>query len=224
MLIDQKTIVGDIYRGVDQVAIVDPPAVVMGLLGRHQAADLRREGRSSAPQPNWAGRDTNRDGILDKDGKPLTVTLATHSEDPNRVQTIEFMQAIFKEAGIDAQGADHRLAVLLHQLRPEEPAPDRAARLAQHRRSRSAAVLASSRRADRLNWGGYSNPEVDKLLQEGRSALDEASADDRLPEGGNDPRRRSCPTTSCRTRAISSSTRRSCRSRFRRHRAAICAG
>ena len=25
------------------------------------------------------------------------------------------------------------------------------------------------------NWGGYSNPEVDKLLQEGRSSLDQAA-------------------------------------------------
>ena len=34
--------------------------------------------------------------MLDKDGKKLEVTLSTHSEDPNRVQTIEFMQAIFR--------------------------------------------------------------------------------------------------------------------------------
>jgi ABC-type transport system substrate-binding protein len=50
-----------------------------------------------------AGRtDSSGDGVLDKGGQKLSLTRSTHSEDPNRVQTIEFLQAVFKENGIDA--------------------------------------------------------------------------------------------------------------------------
>ena len=35
--------------------------------------------------------------------RPLSIVLSTHSEDRNRVQTIEFMQANFQAAGVDAK-------------------------------------------------------------------------------------------------------------------------
>jgi peptide/nickel transport system substrate-binding protein len=47
-------------------------------------------------------RDTNRDGVLDKDGRKLSVVLSTHAEDPNRIQTVEYMQNVMKQNGIDA--------------------------------------------------------------------------------------------------------------------------
>lgn len=173
MLIDQKTIVGDIYRGADQVAssIILPSSWAYSADIKQPTYDVKGA-VALLNQLGW--RDTNKDGILDKDGKPLTVTLATHSEDPNRVQTIEFMQAIFKEAGIDAkaqitdwpafstnyvQKSQHQIA-LLGWLNIVDP--DRL-------------LFSQLTTGGSTNWGGYSNPEVDKLLQEGRSALDEAS-------------------------------------------------
>ncbi|HEY4203165.1 MAG TPA: ABC transporter substrate-binding protein [Devosiaceae bacterium] len=169
MLIDSNTIVNDIYQGVDVAAnsvilpsswaysadIKQPPFDVDG------AVKLFNE-------EGW--KDTNGDGILDKDGKPLTVTLATHSEDPNRVQAIEFIQATMQAAGVDAkaqitdwpsfstnyvQKSMHQIA-LLGWLNIVDP--DRL-------------LFSQLTTGGPTNWGGYSNPEVDKLLQEGRSAL-----------------------------------------------------
>jgi peptide/nickel transport system substrate-binding protein len=98
--------------------------------------------------------------------------LSTHSEDANRVQSLEFLQEIFHEAGIDAkaqitdwpsfstnyvQKGQHQIA-LLGWLNIVDP--DRL-------------LFAQLTTGGSTNWGGYSNREVDALLQEGRSALDQ---------------------------------------------------
>ena len=172
MLVDQETIVNDIYQGVDQVThslllpsswaytdtISQPTFDVAGAVALFN-------------ELGWT--DSNGDGILDKDGADLAITLATHSEDPNRVQTVEFMQAIFEMAGVKAtaqitdwpsfstnyvQAGKHQIAVLgwLNIVDPDR------------------LMFAQFTTNGPSNWSGYSNPEVDALLQEGRSTLNQA--------------------------------------------------
>lgn len=172
MLVDQETIVNDIYQGVDQVAhsIILPSSWAY-------SADISQptfsiEGAVALfNELGWT--DSNGDGVLDKDGADLAVTLSTHSEDPNRVQTIEYLQAIFESAGVKAtaqitdwpsfstnyvQKSQHQIA-LLGWLNIVDP--DRL-------------MFAQLTTGGSTNWGGYSNPEVDELLQAGRSTLDQA--------------------------------------------------
>ena len=69
MLVDQQSIVGDIYQGVDQAATSITPAVVLGLFAGYQAAGLRcRRAPRAARRARLEGQ--RRDGILEKDGKP----------------------------------------------------------------------------------------------------------------------------------------------------------
>ena len=132
-------------------------------------------------------KDTNGDGVRDKGGKKLTLTIATHSEDPNRVQTLEFMQGVFQQAGIDAQikisdwpsfstgyvqKSQHQVA-LLGWLNIVDP--DRL-------------MYSQFYTNGPLNWGKYSNPELDKHLDAGRQALDVERPQSRVPEGGGDHR------------------------------------
>jgi peptide/nickel transport system substrate-binding protein len=170
-LVDQETIVGDIYQGVDKVAnsIVLPSSWAYS--PDIQQPTFDPEGaKALLAEAGW--KDTNGDNILDKDGKPLTVTLSTHSEDPNRVQSIEFLQAVMSEAGVDAktqitdwpsfstnyvQKGQHQIA-LLGWLNIVDP--DRL-------------LFGQLTTGGSLNWGGYSNPQVDELLQKGRSSLDQ---------------------------------------------------
>lgn len=173
MLIDQNSIVNDIYQGVDQVAssIILPSSWAY-------SADIKQPTFSiegAVKKFNELGwKDSDGDGILDKDGKKLTVTLSTHSEDPNRVQSIELTQALMQSAGVDAQvqitdwpsfstnyvqKGLHQIA-LLGWLNIVDP--DRL-------------LFGQLSTGGPTNWGGYSNPEVDKLLQEGRSSLDQAA-------------------------------------------------
>ena len=172
MLIDQETIVNDIFQGVDEVAtsIILPSSwaysadIVQPTFDVEGAVALFNE-------LGWS--DTNGDGYLDKDGKALEVVLSTHSEDTNRVQTVEFLQAMFEMAGVKAvaqisdwpsfstnyvQQGKHQIA-LLGWLNIVDP--DRL-------------MFAQLSTGGPTNWGGYSNPEVDALLQEGRSTLDQA--------------------------------------------------
>lgn len=172
MLIDQNSIVNDIYQGVDQIAtsIILPSSWAFSPDIKQPTFDI--EGAvAKFNELGWT--DTNGDGILDKDGQKLTVTLSTHSEDPNRVQSIELTQALMQSAGVDAQvqitdwpsfstnyvqKSMHQIA-LLGWLNIVDP--DRL-------------LFGQLSTGGSTNWGGYSNPEVDKLLQEGRSSLDQA--------------------------------------------------
>jgi len=171
MLIDQQTIVNDIFQGVDEVAtsIILPSSWAY-------SADIKQptfDPEGAVKLFNELGwTDTNADGVLDKDGQKLTVTLSTHSEDTNRVQTVEFLQANMQAVGIDAQAqitdwpsfstnyvqkSQHQIA-LLGWLNIVDP--DRL-------------MFGQLSTGGPTNWGGYSNPEVDTLLQQGRSAVDQ---------------------------------------------------
>jgi peptide/nickel transport system substrate-binding protein len=173
MLIDQNTIVNDIYQGVDKVAT----STILPSSWAY-SADIKQptfsvEGAVALfNELGW--KDTNSDGILDKDGKKLEITLSTHSEDPNRVQAVEFMQAVFQSAGVEAkaqisdwpsfstnyvQKSLHQIALLgwLNLVDPDR------------------LMYANFTTGGSTNWGGYSNPEVDKALQDGRSSLDQAA-------------------------------------------------
>ena len=173
MLIDQNSIVNDIYQGVDEIAssIILPSSWAY-------SPDIKQPTFSvegAVAKFNELGwKDSDGDGILDKDGKKLTVTLSTHSEDPNRVQSVELTQALMQSAGVDAQvqitdwpsfstnyvqKGLHQIA-LLGWLNIVDP--DRL-------------LFGQLSTGGSTNWGGYSNPEVDKLLQEGRSSLDQAA-------------------------------------------------
>lgn len=171
-LVDQDTVVNDIYQGVDRAAnsVILPSSWAYSDSIAQPTFDI--EGAIALfNELGWS--DSNGDGILDKDGKPLEVVLATHSEDSNRVQTVEYMQAIFESAGVKAvaqisdwpsfstnyvQQGKHQIA-LLGWLNIVDP--DRL-------------MFAQFSTGGPTNWGGYSNAEVDRLLQEGRSTLDQA--------------------------------------------------
>jgi peptide/nickel transport system substrate-binding protein len=172
MLVDQKTIVDDIYRGVDKVAT----SVLLPSSWAY-SGDIKQPGfdpKGAAALFAELGWRKGADGILAKDGKKLSLVLSTHSEDTNRVQTLEFMQAIFHEAGIDAKAqitdwpsfstnyvlkGQHQIA-LLGWLNIVDP--DRL-------------LFAQLTTGGSTNWGGYSNSQVDAALQQGRSALDQAA-------------------------------------------------
>jgi peptide/nickel transport system substrate-binding protein len=114
--------------------------------------------------------DSDGDGLLDKEGVPLRLMLSTHLEDPNRVQALRFIQTIFQSVGIDAQTqvtdwrafsnnyvkeGRHQIA-LLGWLNIVDP--DRL-------------LFTQMTTNGPSNWGGYSNPQVDALLHEGRESL-----------------------------------------------------
>ncbi|NDV01171.1 ABC transporter substrate-binding protein [Pseudoroseicyclus sp. CLL3-39] len=171
MLVDQETIVNDIYQGVDEVAtsIILPSSWAYDESITQPTFDPAGAAEKFA-ELGWS--DSDGDGILDKDGEPLTVILSTHSEDPNRIQAVEYTQAMMQSVGVDAQiqitdwpsfssgyvqQGQHQIA-LLGWLNLTDP--DRLG-------------YAQLTTGGSQNWGGYSNETVDTALEEGRTALDQ---------------------------------------------------
>ena len=171
MLVDQETIAGYIYQGMDVAAtsILLPSwacytdSIAQPTFGVDAA-------RAKLAEAGWS--DSNKDGVLDKDGQDLTIVLSTHSEDPNRIQAVEYLQYLFTEAGIDAvtsiadwpsffatlPASNYDVALLgwLNLIDPDR------------------AMFNQLHSTGANNWGQYSNPEFDTAVETGRSALTEA--------------------------------------------------
>ncbi|WP_051254953.1 ABC transporter substrate-binding protein [Pontibacillus marinus] len=116
--------------------------------------------------------DTNNDGVLDKNGKNLSITLSTHSEDPNRIQIVEYLQNVFTNNGIETEVLTNEWPTFSTSLMEGNfdiglvgwlnlVGPDRSMYNQFHSESGS-------------NYGGYDNARVDELLEEGRRVLDQS--------------------------------------------------
>lgn len=166
MLVDQQSIVGQIYAGVDKIAT----SILLPSYAAY-SPDIKQPGfdaDGAAKLLDSDGWTAGSDGIRVKDGKKLTLTLSTHSEDPNRVQSVEFLQEQMKQAGIDAQvqisdwpsffgnvAAGKYQVALLGWLNLTDP---------------DHAMYGELHSGQGLNWGKYSNPTVDADLDKGRQA------------------------------------------------------
>jgi peptide/nickel transport system substrate-binding protein len=167
MLVDQETIIGQIYEGMDETA-----ASILLPNWWSYADDVRQPSydpevaRRLFAELGW--RDSDGDGVRDKNGRRLAVRLGTHSEDVNRVQTVEFLQHTFAQHGVATtieisdwpsfaarrDAGDYEIILLgWTQLMD----PDRA-------------TFEQLHSTGGLNWGRFRNARVDELLQRGRSA------------------------------------------------------
>jgi len=169
-LIDYDTILSEIYSGVDAKAT----SVLLPSFWAYTDAIRQPEfdPEAAVAKLNELGwTDTNGDGILDKDGQKFHLVLSTHSEDSARVQTVEYLQAVFESVGIETElrvtdwptfstnyvhKGEHQIS-LLGWLNIVDP--DRL-------------LFAQLRTGGSSNWGGYSSPEVDRHLDLGRSLSD----------------------------------------------------
>jgi peptide/nickel transport system substrate-binding protein len=165
-LTDRHAISVDIYQGMDQ------PANSILLPGSWAySASVQQPPYNPAKARQLLQEDgfAMQDGVWTKDARPLAISLRTHSEDPNRVQTVEFLQNAWQQNGIrvkvstdewptfsaDVQASKHQVALLgwLSIVDPD--------RLMYNQ------FLTNGSQ----NWGKYSNPTVDALLQRGRFTL-----------------------------------------------------
>jgi len=169
MLVDQGTIVDVIYEGVDRVAqsVLLPSSWAFDAEVRQPTFDPEA---ASAALDALGWSDSDGDGVRDRDGAPLSIELSTHSEDPNRIQALEYLQSVFEENGVDirvaisdwpaffasVQGGQHEMALLGWTQIVD---PDRL-------------MFGQFTTGGGLNYGGYSNTAVDRLLLAARHATD----------------------------------------------------
>ena len=130
--------------------------------------DLERS-KKLFKEAGW--EDTDGDGFYDKGGKRFEITLSTHSEDPNRIQTVEYLQNEFEKNGIKVEVLTNEWPTFSANMLEGEfdiallgwlnlLDPDRSTYNPFHSESG-------------VNYGKYSNEKVDKLLVAGRETLDQ---------------------------------------------------
>lgn len=170
MLVDQDVIVNQIYGGLD----IPGTSVLVPSNRWVYSPDIRQptfdiEGAKKALADN--GWTAGPDGILQKDGQKLTIKLSTNAEDSARIQTIEYIQNVMQQVGIDAQVSIADFPAWIADVRAGKydiamlswvnlVDPDRG----------TYSQLTST---GALNWGKYSSPVVDEALELGRTALDQ---------------------------------------------------
>ncbi|MFP3392934.1 ABC transporter substrate-binding protein [Brevibacillus sp. SIMBA_040] len=170
-LVDKKLISESLYAGMDkpgETPLIPPSwAFDPSIKGfSHDPVEAKR----LFAEAGW--KDTNSDGFLDKDGQKLTVTLSTHTEDPNRIQTVEFLQNEFTKAGVDAKVSTTEWPTFSANMMSQKfdiallgwlslVDPDRA-------------MYGQFQSQSENNYGKYNNPKVDELLDKGRASLDQA--------------------------------------------------
>ena len=127
--------------------------------------------RKLLAEAGW--RDTDGDGILDKDGKPFAFTIVTNQGNDLRVKAGEIIQRRFKEIGVDVKLRVIEWASFLKEfINPGNfdatilgwsggPEPDQYT------------IWSSTQTGPhQLNFIDFRNAEVDKLLEEGRRTFD----------------------------------------------------
>jgi len=172
-LIDQKTILTQIYGGIDRPAdeMLLPTSLGHDPQLKQPAFDAAAAGRKL----DELGWQRGPNGKRVKGGRVLAVTLSTHSEDPNRVQTMEFLQAVLADAGFDAKVSladfpsffaavrEGRTQIALLGMALNVPDPDRV-------------LYDQLHTGGGNNWSHYGNPEVDAALERGRRGEDRLTA------------------------------------------------
>lgn len=128
--------------------------------------------RKLLAEAGW--RDTDGDGILDKDGRPFRFKLITNQGNVVRQNVAVLVQRQLREVGIDVEILLYEWSVFIsRKIVP---------------RDYEACVLGwslsldpdiyeiwhSSQVEKGFNFVGYSNPEVDRLIEEGRTEYDRA--------------------------------------------------
>jgi len=121
-----------------------------------------------------AGWIVGSDGVRAKNGQRLALVVRTHSEDPDRKQLIQVLQSEFQNIGIDATTNTVEFPALFNDVQNGQyqvivlgwlslSDPDRA-------------TFRQFTTGGSANYGKYSNPQVDQLLQQARMTLDQAQA------------------------------------------------
>jgi len=170
--IDKQEIIDGVLRGHGQVATgpykpdswVYNPEVPRYAFNPEKARQLLAEA-------GWS--DSDGDGILDKDGARFQFTIVTNQGNDLRSKAGEIIQRRFRQVGIDVQLRIIEWATFLKEfINPGNfdatilgwsggPEPDQFE------------IWHSSKTGPReLNFIGYKNPEVDRLLEQGRRVFD----------------------------------------------------
>lgn len=170
--IDKQEIIDGVYLGLgEQIASPYKPGTRWSNPQLKPYAFDPQKARTLLAEAGY--KDTDGDGILERDGKKLSFEVLTNHGNKEREKTVVIIQRRLKEVGIDIRirsiewasfitrfikTGDFDAVVLGWQLGLE---PDQ-----------YGIWHSSQQKPGQFNFIGYNNPKVDKLLEQGRSEFD----------------------------------------------------
>lgn len=173
MAINKDEIVHGVLLGMGQVAHGPYKPGTWAYNPRIRDFDYNPErARALLAEAGW--REVNGDGVLMKEGKPFRFTILTNQGNAERLKTAQIVQRRLKKIGIDVRIRVIEWASFLSQFIDKGnfeavmlgwtigPDPD------------LFDIWHSSKTGPKeLNFVGYKNPEVDRLLEQGRGTFDQ---------------------------------------------------
>jgi peptide/nickel transport system substrate-binding protein len=171
-LVNRQQITDTIYKGIGKVAKGPIPPGMWAYTDDLPSYDYSTT--KAAQLLDDAGWKAGADGKRAKGGQPLKLTLRTHTEDPDRRQVIEVLQAEFTKAGITADTGVNDFATMINDMTAGKyqiavvgwlnlSHPDRA-------------MFRQFTIGNPNNYGKYNNADVDKLIKDARTTLDQNAA------------------------------------------------
>jgi peptide/nickel transport system substrate-binding protein len=172
MATDRQSLVDGLVQGYGEVA--SGPAASMQW-ERNEALEPwpydPEEARRLLAEAGW--RDTDGDGILDRDGRPLRFQMTTNTDNVLRQDILVALQSQFRAVGVDARPRSVEFNTMVdHWMSGEFDTAvagwDLYLRLDPTQLFETGAPY---------NGGAYSNPRVDALLRQARTTLDRDAAE-----------------------------------------------
>jgi peptide/nickel transport system substrate-binding protein len=118
-------------------------------------------------------KDTNNDGLLDKDGQPFKFTIMTNQGNEERAKTAEIIQQNLSKVGIQVEIRILEWQAFLHQFIDKKKFDAIILGWGLGRDPDSYDIwLSTKTKEGEFNFVSYNNPEVDRLLLEGRNTCD----------------------------------------------------
>ncbi|MBI3615201.1 MAG: peptide-binding protein [Candidatus Omnitrophica bacterium] len=140
--------------------------------GVHPAPYDPGQAKALLAEAGW--RDTDGDGILDRDGRPFEFTILTNQGNLARELTAQIIQQQLSRVGIRVKIRILEWAALLHQFIDKHRFEAILLGWGLSRDPDPFDIWHSSKTGEgEFNFIGYSNPEVDRLLLEGRANFDQ---------------------------------------------------
>jgi peptide/nickel transport system substrate-binding protein len=169
---------GEIIRTVWQGYATECTSPLVPLLWAHDASiqPLRYDVKAARATLEKRGfQDTDRDGFLDKDGKPLAIEIIVNDVQ-SRVDVVTLVQAQLKKAGVKVDVRVMEYNALIDRIL----ATDYDAALVEWKATTKVDLTGlfhtKSMRPKGFNFVSYSNPEVDRIIDEALTKTSTAAA------------------------------------------------
>ena len=167
---DRKTILDKLYQGRGRFA-TGPINPLVGWAYSDAVEPVKYDPGRAQKLLDEAGWLKGADGIRRKGGKPLKITLDADRGNPVREQTAVVTKQFWRDIGVDVDIRVSEFNALLSRIR-SRPNPLQAWVL-WYITPPEADLLGYYHSQGTLNEFGYSNPDVDRLLEKGRATFDQ---------------------------------------------------